>query len=205
MTGPTRSSSAAGLGNIKGVAFREFAVWYANNVSRNHVQSVVAALEPLHPNTFDSTRDGYGILATRWYDARLVHTFLDRLVVPGGGHDTDQLTQTAATDIMGRTLSGVYKFLFSTFASPQLYARHANKLWSLHYDTGVVTVEQGREPVATVRYTDWVGHHPLICKLNMGACLPIYSAMGCRNVGWSKKSCTDDGDHSCQMTVRWDP
>lgn len=191
-------------GHIKGVAFREFAAWYAENVSANHVRSVVAALEPQHPNVFDSERPGYGILATRWYDARLVHAFLDRLVGPHGGEDIDQLAQAAATDIMNHTLTGVYKFLFSTFASPDLYARHANKLWSLHYDTGTTTVE--KEPAgALVRYTDWHGHHPLICKLNMSATVPIYSAMGCRNVSWRKLSCVDSGQSACALSIRWDP
>lgn len=202
MTQPTATAS---LGHIKGVAFREFAVWYGENVSENHVRAVVRALEAAHPDVFDSTRPGFGILSTRWYDARLVHAFLDRLVGPGGGDDIDRLAQSAANDIMGRTLSGVYRFLFSTFATPQLYARHANKLWSLHYDSGTTSIEPQRDGEAVALYRDWRGHHPLICKLNMSATVPIYGAMGCRNVRWVRTACVDQRDSMCAMRIHWDP
>lgn len=201
----TRPTATVEMGHIKGVAFREFAVWYGEKVSADHVRSVVAGLEVSHPNVFDAARPGFGILSTRWYEARLVHVFLDRLVGPGGGEDIDRLAQDAANDIMGRTLSGVYRFLFSTFATPQLYARHANKLWSLHYDSGSTNVEQGRDCYAIARYTDWRAHHPLICKLNMSATVPIYGAMGCRNVRWVKTACVDEGNAACEMQIRWDP
>lgn len=192
------------LGHIKGVAFREFAVWYAKRISADHINTVVGNLEATYPGVFDRTRSSFGILATRWYDARLVHVFLDRLVSRAGGADLDKLAQDAATEIMGNTLSGVYKFLFSTFASPSLYARHANKLWSLHYDTGAVTIEARGDREALGRYDNWRSHHPLICRLNMSATLPIYQAMGCANVSWSKLACVDDGAAACEMLVRWD-
>lgn len=201
----TEHAIVEGAGNIKGVAFREFADWYADNVSADHIRSVVETLNPLYPNVFDASRRGFGILATRWYAAELVHAFLDRVVINHQGADIDELTQSAANDIMNKTLSGVYKFLFSAFATPQLYARHANKLWSLHYDSGVASVETVTETEARARYTNWRGHHPLICRLNMSATVPIYRAMGCPNVRWTKVSCIQDGATACAMVVRWDP
>lgn len=201
--GPSQPDTVETLGHIKGVAFREFATWYAEHVSAEHVRTVVRNLEPVYPNTLDAERPGYGILATRWYDAGLVHAFLDRLVAPHGGADVDRLAQDAALAIMNHTLSGVYKFLFSTFATPDLYARHVNKLWSLHYDSGTTVVEKRGDDDTVVRYLDWKSHHPLICKLNMSATTPIYTAMGLADVSWRKLSCVSEGQTACALSVRW--
>lgn len=189
-------------GRIKGVAFGEFATWYAAHVSADHVASVARSFEEMHPLLFDATRAGYGILATQWYDARLVHAFIDRLV-SGRSAEADKLAQAAANDIMNRTLSGVYRFVFSTFATPSLYARHAQKLWNLHYDSGTVSIDASREGEAHATYSDWRGHHPMICRLNMSATVPIYAAMGCKAVKWKKLACVDDGQASCAMLVTW--
>lgn len=201
----TRYEGADGPGRIKGLAFREFAIWYAEHVDADHTSSVVRELEPVYPNVFDVGRRGYGILPTRWYEARLVHRFLDQLVGPQLDSEIDRLTQAAANDIMGRTLSGVYAFLFSALASPELYARHANKLWGLHYDSGTSAIVQQSATEATLRYAGWRGHHPLICRLNMAAAVPIYQAVGCTNVRWTRLACVDHGKPMCEMLVRWDP
>jgi len=59
-------------------------------------------MERRSPNRFDSAREGFGILPTRWYAASLVHAFLDRLVSPQGGTDIDELTQAASIAIMNQ-------------------------------------------------------------------------------------------------------
>jgi hypothetical protein len=199
-----KHGGVARTGRIKGVAFREFATWYATHVSAEHTRSVVLTLAKRHPNVFDPDRPGYGILATRWYEASLVHSFLDQLLASHSKQELDGLTQAAAIDIMRNTINGVYKFLFSTFASPKLYARHANKLWGLHYDTGTASVELRNETEAFARYADWNGHHPVICRLNMSATVPIYAAMGCVNTRWQKLGCVEDGRSACEMLIRWD-
>lgn len=192
------------LGRVKGVAFREFAMWYATHVNADHTRSVVRALAAEYPDVFDSDRPGYGILATRWYDASVVHAFLDQLLVSHNRRDIERLAQAAAIDIMNRTINGVYKFLFSAVASPKLYARHANKLWGLHYDTGTAHIELRGETEAFARYADWDGHHRIICQLNMSAAVPIYDAMGCANTRWEKLACVSDGHAACEMLIRWD-
>jgi hypothetical protein len=108
---------------------------------------------------------------------------------------------------MGRTLRGVYKFLFSAFATPELYARHAQKLWSLHYDNGSVHIDneprQGANNIAHARVTRWISHHPFVCKLNGAATLPIYEAMGCHDVRWDTTACQSKGDDYCEWLVHW--
>lgn len=195
---------ATRAGRIKGVAFREFAVWYATYVDADRARSVVRHLSEAHPDVFDWDRPGFGILATRWYDASVVHAFLDRLMASHNTAEIDRLTQAAATEIMNNTINGVYKFLFSTFASPKLYARHASKLWALHYDTGTAVVELRGDAGAFARYADWNAHHPIICKLNMSATVPIYQAMGCANTRWQKLACVGDGQPACEMSIQWD-
>ena len=108
---------------------------------------------------------------------------------------------------MGNSLRGVYKFLFSTFASPDLYARHAQKLWTLHYDNGAVLIENGPDEgprrVASSRIVRWISHHPFMCKLNGAATVPIYQAMGCRDVVCEAVACVERGGDHCGWHASW--
>ena len=121
--------------------------------------------------------------------------------------EQQQLAQHAASVIMGHTLRGVYKFLFSTFATPDLYVRHANKLWALHYDNGVVQVENkprsDRNHSAHSRIERWQSHHRFVCMMNGAATSPIYEAMGCKGVHVERLACVSDGSAACEWLVHW--
>lgn len=106
---------------------------------RARLKRALGALQQAYPSDVDPERSGGGFLASRWYPAELVHALVDEMIAGRSQAGQDALAKHAASVIMGRTLRGVYKFLFSTFATPDLYARHAQKLWSLHYDNGSCT------------------------------------------------------------------
>jgi len=105
---------------------------------------------------------------------------------------------------MNVTLRGVHKTLFSLLATPDRYARHISKLWSVHYDNGeplIMTLNPGEHHIS---FVDWRSHHPFICRLNMAAALPIYTAMGCRDVVWRRVHCKSSGGAHCVAIVTWD-
>jgi hypothetical protein len=198
------SGEASPKGRIKGVAFGEFVAWYARTHGTGHLDDIVTELDARYPSTFDPERDGYGILASRWYPAHVVHDLLDGITAEHASTELDRMAQLAADAIMARTLKGVYKFLFSTFASPELYAKHVSKLWALHYDSGRVVLEPGGPNTWSARYEHWAGHHPFICRMNMASSVAIYGAMGCRNVTWSKTACISDGDPACGSRIHYE-
>ena len=146
-------------------------------------------------------------MASRWYPAQLVHVLVEAVVAGRSEAEQVALAARAAEVIMSRTLSGVYRFLFSTFATPELYARHSGKLWALHYDNGRVHIDnkprEGLHGVAHTRVERWLSHHPFICKLNGASGKPIYEAMGCTDVRAETIACVSKGAAHCEFIVHW--
>ncbi|MDH5670716.1 MAG: hypothetical protein OEZ06_01115 [Myxococcales bacterium] len=184
-------------GQIKGAAFREFVLWYEREHDACSVVEAIAAVEREFPSTFEPDREGRGILVSQWYPATVVHALIDQILKGHLASELDALAAAAAEEIMGHTLRGVYKFIFSSFANPELYARHVNKLWNLHYDSGRCAIEPVTSGRWVAHYDGWTAHHPFICKMNMASTVPIYATMGCRNVRWRKLSCIADGASRC--------
>jgi len=195
------------IGNIKGAVLREFVLFCEQHDDRPRLLRALRALDEAYPGSVDPERSGGGFLASRWYPAELVHVLVDEVIAGRSVAEQQKVAQHAANVIMGHTLRGVYRFLFSTFATPDLYARHANKLWTLHYDNGSVQVDNrpadGSNRTAHSRLVRWLSHHRFICMMNGASALPIYEAMGCKNVRYETIACQSNGDADCQWLVHW--
>jgi hypothetical protein len=194
-------------GHVKGLVLREFLLFCEQHDDRTRVLRALGALDRAYPNMLDPEREGGGVLSSKWYEAELVHVLVDTIVEGRSEAERATLARRAARLIMGRTLSGVYRFLFSTFATPELYAKHVNKLWSQHYDSGVVKVEnrarEGLSNVAHVTLLRWLSHHDFICRMHCEAAVPIYEAMGCRDVRCERIACVGEGAVQCEWLVHW--
>lgn len=195
------------LGNVKGAVLREFVLFCEQHDDRERLTRALGALREAYPQDVAPARSGGGFLTSRWYPAELVHVLVDEVTKGRSAAAQQELAQRAAKVIMGRTLSGVYRFLFSTFATPDLYARHVNKLWGMHYDNGQVQIDNkprdGVRSVAHQRVVRWISHHPFVCKLNAAAAIPIYEALGGRDVRYETIACVADGDVCCEWLVHW--
>ena len=145
-----------------------------------------------------------GVIASRWYPADMVHALLDEITRDWQESEKRRVAAEAAGSVMRATLGGVYRTLFRMMITPERYARHAPKLWSFYYDSGVFTVlpqGSGRAAISTVR--DWSSHHPFMCGLNRGAAIAIYRAMGCTDVECDRVACVSKGDPECRFITRW--
>jgi hypothetical protein len=194
-------------GHVKGGVLRDFVLFCEQHDECARFERALRALAEAYPKDVAAGRSGGGFLSSRWYPAELVHVLVDEIIAGRSPAEQDELAQRAAKVIMSRTVGGVYKFLFSTFATPDLYARHAQRLWSLHYDSGSVQIDnrprEGSNSAAHARVARWNGHHPFVCKLNRAATIPIYEAMGCRDVRCDTIACVSNGDDDCEWLVRW--
>jgi hypothetical protein len=190
-------------GKIKGSAFAEFLNWYEKRFGRDPVIGALAGAEQSFSFEIDRTRHGFGILASHWYDAEIVHCVLDQLAARHSKSELDALALDAADAIMTKTLRGVYRAVFALAVNPARYAQHVEKLWRLHYDTGVPLILAPDAHQHRVSYKDWKSHHPIICRLNMASARPIYSAMGCSNVRYERIACVSEGATHCESTITW--
>jgi hypothetical protein len=204
----TRIASGSGwraipteLGRIKGAAFREFLLWYAARFGRARLVTAVARAQL--PD-LDAAADDLGVLPNVWYPAALVHGLLDALTEGFTRQELDRVAQDAANHIMDKTLRGVYRAVFNLFVTPDRYRRHVDKLWALHYDTGRPLIEVIGAGEHRIRYVDWAGHHPFVCSLNMSSAIPIYRAMRCKAVSWTRLACRSLAGDVCESRVRWE-
>ena len=191
-----------GSGRIKGAAFREFLRWYGH---REHTR-LTEAIErmPSHLGAvLDVGNASFGIVASSWYSAELVHALLDEITRGMTPEARLDLAQRASAAIMDVTLHGVFKTMFQMMATPSRYAKFAPMLWRAYYDSGELSVEMEapNRSICTVR--QWKTHHPFICELNWGAAKAIYGSMRCKEVKSVRLTCVDQGAEECRFIVSW--
>ncbi|HMI93826.1 MAG TPA: hypothetical protein VK509_20775 [Polyangiales bacterium] len=198
------SGAPAQLGRIKGAAFREFIAYYRTTYGAEGLAAVVTAMPPVHRRELDLRDAALGVLASEWYAAEVVHALLDEIARGKSEFALRELAAAASAAVMRATLRGLYRKLFEWMATPERYARYAPKLWGTYYDSGEVVVEfVPGELLATSTTRNWRSHHPLICELNRGASVEIYTAMGCRDVICDRAQCISRGDPHCRFLTRW--
>jgi len=203
MSTPQRPSG----GRIKGAPLRAMLEHYAHLRSVEQVRSVLATLseDELRATCPLPTDPGFGILASGWYSAIGAGKVIERLweVIPE--HERDAFTVQVAHGVMAKTLSGAHKAVFRVVGSPSLMQRYPMVFWKRQYDSGDVLIETVGKTVQRHTYTNWMGHHPIICKLTF-ECVPVmFKAMGMRSPEIEIERCAGDGVSSdCSAIVRWD-
>jgi hypothetical protein len=198
------SSSASGIGHIKGAAIREFVIYCRAALGAEVLAAHVRAMPRALAQELEIEDAALGVLSSEWYRAELVHALLDQIVRDKSEAAVRELAAGASSAVMRATLRGLYRVLFQWMATPERYARYAPKLWASYYDSGETKVELtpgGMGAISTIR--NWRSHHPLICELNRGAGVEIYTAMGCVEPQVESTRCISRGDPECQFVARW--
>lgn len=203
MPEPRRPSPSPRLGRIKGFAFAEFMTWYADRHDRPTILESLGAAGEWRKVSFSFDRPGFGILASEWYEAEIVHAVLDAVGRRHTPLELDVLAREAADEIMGKMLRGIYRTAFSICVTPERYLRHVDKVWRLQYDNGTPVIIAPRSTEHAITFRDWRSHHPIICRLNMASAGPIYGAMGCKSTKYTRLGCISEGAQRCQSVVVW--
>jgi hypothetical protein len=201
---PSRSPASDGsIGNIKGVAFREFLVWYAGEYGADTLEAAAGVISREHAGVFEPEAETLGVLASKWYPGEMVHALMDELTRGRSVDEKQSMARRGADAVMAATLRGVYRVLFEWMANPARYARHAGKLWTSYYDSGALEIVARTQGSARSVIRDWKTHHPFICDLNREASRAIYQAMGCVDVSCRREACVSQGDALCSFVTRW--
>ena len=192
---------------IKGEAAGTFLRWYARSVDEARVLQVLRSLQ--YQNRDWASLAGaalrapggrlHGLARWDWYPAAFIHALIDGLLegIPDSQHQG--MADIAAQYVMSKTIPGVFEVIFSVIATPELYARHGQKFWRLHYDNGELVFDRRGDESYRVQFRHWGSHHSFICRLNMAAIVPIYRAMGHAGAGYERLTCTAEGDPTCEL------
>ncbi len=189
--------------HAKGVALRGLLAWYESAYGHARLVEAIQRLPEDLARFLDADRELLGVLPSSWYPVSLVHALLDELLRDFGSTERAAMAEAAATHVMSSTLGGIYRRLIELFATPQLYARFAQKLWNAYYDTGVFQVRCIGERSTESSVSGWAGHNEFTCDLNLHAATLIHQAMGLKGVVSERKSCVAQGAPSCRFVTTW--
>ena len=191
-------------GRIKGVALRQFLIWQQEQLGEPAFRDRFASLAPDLADQLALGEEALGILASQWYECRLIHGILDALTAGMSEQEKLALTVEGSKAVMDQTLRGVYRSLFEWMANPKRYARHGGKIWSIYYDSGSFEVQSSDEDrSATCTIRNWSSHHPILCDMNRGASTAIYRAMGFPDAECVRESCVSQGASECRFATTW--
>ena len=147
-------------------------------------------------------RPGLGILGASWYPTTLTHAMLDR-IAERHGHEGRDLAREANHDVVPRMIRGIYRMAFRTVASPELYARHVQRLWRRLHTTGERSMELRDDGEAISRVADWAGHHPVLCWVTIYTMAYVFEAMGYKHWTVDRLACVGQGAKCCETTLRY--
>ncbi|MBK7399586.1 MAG: hypothetical protein IPJ34_25840 [Myxococcales bacterium] len=202
-SGSRAASSPLPAAQIKGSAFREFLRWYRERFGDTRVRALTSALPPEIRRQIDPSADAFGILASTWYPAPIIHALCDAVVAGLDERQQSALAREASRVLMDATLRGLYRFLFEQLASPARIVMLAPRIWRTYFDSG----ERTTEIVSAARHDgviqNWRGHHPFLCAVQVHATTSLYEAAGCRNVATTPLDCVSNGATRCRWSTTW--
>jgi len=184
---------------IKGGAIAEFLAWYQRKRGDEGVREVARRAPPDLAHLFDPD-DPMHILPSSWYPVRLVHAALDTITDGMTPTEIEVLAKEAARDRVQHGMSSVYRFLFQTLGTPEVYAKMIPRMWRQLHDSGDRAVKILGDGKAISTVANWRGHHPVLCLLTVELMCAIFQEMGCKNVRWKRITC---GGSECRYEVTW--
>ncbi len=190
-------------GRIKGAAFREFIGWLRGELGGDALDALVARMPPAHAKALQPGHPHLGVLAATWYDAPMLHSFLDELARGRTRAEQARLATEGSRAALSATLGGIHRALLRVVGSPELHARFAQKLWETYYDSGRVTSERVARTQQKITYRAWRAHHPFLCAVTTASDLVIFAAMGLGDVRVAQLSCVSEGGEACAHSVEW--
>jgi hypothetical protein len=191
-----------GAPSIKGAGFREALRWYAETHGAERIAAAFRTLPAEIQARLDPAKETLGILPATWYPTDVVHAILDAVLAGSGTRQRADLARAAGRATVEGTLRGFYGAVFGALATPERYARHAQKIWSLYHDNGQLEVVLSRGG-AESRITEWPGHHRFICDMHLAAAPVVWESMGMPVTGSTRLECVSTGGKLCRFETQW--
>lgn len=143
-----------------------------------------------------------GIAKAKWYPFEQfleLNILLDRLF---GNGDLD-LVRTLGRYGADANLTTIYRLFYKVGTTHWILGR-AVRLWSAHYDSGVLEILTRGPGTAVMRIRDFATPHRVHCLSVGGWAERAVELSGAKNVVLSEPACRANGDDICQLEARWD-
>jgi hypothetical protein len=197
-------SDARDTGKIKGSALRELLIWLEHVRGKRDFQKAWNAAPTALRGELELGRPALGALASAWYPIELVHLLLDELTRGMSEEQLETFASDAARATLAASMQGVQKAAFALLVAPERYPKVINVLFRMNYDSGLARIVVHGPRCHEAIVSGWRGHHPLVCRVDHLAKVPLYESMGCKGVNVRRTACTTHGDTDCRSTVVWE-
>lgn len=187
---------------IKGSAIREMLLWHDERYGHAETVDLTVPVPPHLLSMLDTTQPALGVLAATWYPISVTHPMLDR-VMEVRGNEGRELANAVNRDVVPRMIRGVYRMIFKTVATPELYARHIHRLWRRLHTTGDRSMTIGEHAEALSVVENWPGHHPFLCWTTIYTMAYVFEAMGYPHWSVERIGCVSHGARRCETILRY--
>ena len=139
----------------------------------------------------------FGIVASGWYDTRLVGELLANLEQIADADDNDAWASTLAEAIAKDNVGGVYRSLFRLITTPAMLEANAQRVWRTYCDEGILVVNAPRAGELHLEIRYWTHHHAHACRVVGYAIQHVLRAVGYEALVIERTQCVSEGDTVC--------
>lgn len=200
----TPSAGDGVRGNLRGAGIVEWLAWqdgrFGAGVSARALPYVPAEFRA----QFDGNKPHLGVDPDRWYPAAAFTALLDVVTREIEPAVLDTLVDEAAKSTMRALLVRAHSAssVYSSVSTIAKYARVVNALFRFMHDTGRVQLMAVGPRRHESVISDWVSHHPVICRFTCMCQVAIYERMGCAGVR-IEHHCVSRGAPACRAVTTW--
>jgi hypothetical protein len=190
-------------GRVKGTALRPGIAWFAQNYGETGLSRVVELASPellaiLRPND-----PVLGLMASGWYDTRLVGELLGLVEQMARPLDAAATGLRIADAVARDNVSGVYRSLFRLVASPPLLEANAQRVWRTYVDEGELSVQLRGESAFCAQVRGWTRHDVNVCRLLRPLLESLLREVGYIGLRVERAGCISDGAAQCTFDGAW--
>jgi serine/threonine protein kinase len=196
---PAHTSGAIRVarGRMKGTAVRSGLLWFA---ARYGPEAVARVWEQSSAELRALVRlddPSYGIVASGWYETRLVGELIATFEESVGAEDSNAWASALGEAIAKDNVSGVYRSLFRLITTPAMLEANAQRVWSTYCDEGTIVVHAPRAGERQMEIRHWTHHHAHACRIVGFASQHILRAIGYEALVVERMQCVSEGDPVC--------
>jgi serine/threonine protein kinase len=187
----------AARGRMKGTAVRTGLLWFAERFGPAAMQRMWEGASSDLQSLIRLDDPSFGIVASGWYDTRLVGELLALLEDAAATDDSDAWANDLAEAIAKDNVSGVYRSLFRLITTPAMLEANAQRVWRTYCDEGILIVHAPRAGELQLEIRYWTHHHAHACRVVGYAIQHVLRAVGYEALVIERTQCISLGDPSC--------
>jgi serine/threonine protein kinase len=184
-------------GRMKGTAIRTGLLWFADHFGADTVARLWEKASPDVKSLIRLDDPSFGIVASAWYETRLVGELLTMLEEAAGTDDPEAWASALADAIAKDNVSGVYRSLFRLITTPAMLEANAQRVWRTYCDEGIFIVQAPRAGELQMEIRHWTHHHARTCRVVGYAIQQVLRAVGYEGLVVERTLCVSEGDPTC--------